>query len=107
MQQVFGQYGYVGRLGGEEFGARLPNIPRAQMKLLLTTLMTKLHAKGFIADGKHLRPTMSFGVVTVDPRLPVANMMRAADQALYAAKNRGRDQFVFAEELDARAIRAA
>ena len=107
MQQVFGPYGYVGRLGGEEFAIRVPKIPQAQLRMLLLVLQSRLHTEGFDAEGQHLNPTLSFGIVAMDKSAPMPALLRAADMALYEAKDRGRDQFVFAEELDAKATAAA
>ncbi|MBG1231007.1 GGDEF domain-containing protein [Aestuariivirga litoralis] len=100
MLQVFGQYGYAGRLGGEEFAVRLPRMPQAQLRLLLAVLMSRLHVEGFEAEGHHLKPTLSFGIVEANAATPVVRLLRAADEALYEAKDRGRDQYVFAGKLD-------
>lgn len=107
MQQIFGPYGYVGRLGGEEFAIRVPKIPPAQLRMLLLVLQSRLHTEGFEAEGERLNPTLSFGIVSVDRVTPLPGLLRAADIALYEAKDRGRDQFVFSEELDAKAADAA
>lgn len=107
LTQVFGPYGAISRIGGEEFAVRLPKLTRAQLELLLQNLGTQLRSEGFRIEGHYLMLTLSLGVVRADASLPIATLLRAADKALYAAKERGRDQFVFAEELDVMAIDAA
>jgi diguanylate cyclase len=107
MQQVFSDGGLVARLGGEEFAVYLPKIPREQVELLLAGLGTRLRATGFNFRGHQIVPTLSSGVVAIDGQSSLATFMCRADQALYEAKRHGRDRFVFAEELDDKAIVAA
>jgi len=107
MMQVLGPYGAISRIGGEEFALRLPKLSRKQLELLLHTLGTKLRNEGFKVESHYLMLTLSLGVVQVDSSLPIATLLRTADRALYLAKERGRDQFVFAEELDTVSVDAA
>ncbi len=107
MQQVFGAHGLVARVGGEEFAIFLPRMARPQVELLLSALGTKLRSTGFNFRGRQIVPTISAGVVVVDPQSTLSNLMARADEALYAAKSGGRDQFVFDEKLDDKTILAA
>ncbi|NKY40395.1 GGDEF domain-containing protein, partial [Cellulomonas septica] len=49
-------------------------------------------------DGEPLRLTLSAGVATLAPGGSADDMLRAADHAMYAAKDAGRDQVVRAAE---------
>ena len=82
---------FVGRLGGEEFAAVLPDTNRAggvqaaeKIRAALATISV---------PGVERRITASFGVAVMpddagEPDL----LLRVADRALYAAKNAGRDR---------------
>jgi diguanylate cyclase len=107
MQQIFSGHGLVARVGGEEFAIFLPKMERAQVELLVSILGTKLRNGGFDFRGRRIVPTLSVGVVAIDSQSQLATFMARADQALYAAKRGGRDQFVFDETLDGKASVAA
>ena len=107
MQRVFGPHGMVARMGGEEFGVYLPDKSREQVELLVASLGTKLRSEGFRYREHHLVPTLSLGIVATTKELSPACMLSKADEALYNAKHRGRDQYVFIEHLDEKAEVAA
>ena len=101
MMQVIGKHGFVGRMGGEEFGIRMPHISRAQADLLMATLGTRLRSYGIKHDGNYLKPTVSIGLIGDDGQQTLPQLLRRADICLYKAKSAGRDQHVF-EVLDER-----
>jgi diguanylate cyclase (GGDEF)-like protein len=71
----------VGRWGGEEFALLLPKTPGEQA----------VHLVGRLREGlRELGVTASFGVATYRGDLP--DLYRRADQALYRAKEKGKDQ---------------
>jgi diguanylate cyclase (GGDEF)-like protein len=82
----------VGRLGGEEFGVLLPS-GNTSVALLLASRVKS----GFSDGSKHglpidARPTASFGVAELAVGESLEGAMLRADQALYRAKNEGRDR---------------
>jgi diguanylate cyclase (GGDEF)-like protein len=107
MQQIFGSHGLVARVGGEEFAIFLPQLDRQRVELLLATLGSKLRTGGFAFKSKQIVPTLSGGVVAIDSQSQLAAFMARADQALYVAKQNGRDQFVFDESLETKGSAAA
>jgi diguanylate cyclase (GGDEF)-like protein len=93
------------RLGGEEFALILPEIDEGGAFLVAERLRRATHRS--FADGP-LPLTISFGVATFpehgdDPD----TLLRAADQALYAAKDLGKDRSVIYSAELARTVREA
>ncbi|TIM20324.1 MAG: GGDEF domain-containing protein, partial [Mesorhizobium sp.] len=81
----------AGRIGGEEFAIILPGTNLAAARLFAEGTRSAfggLPIDGLPADS---RCTASFGVAELHPSEDFADLMRRADQALYQAKNAGRD----------------
>jgi diguanylate cyclase (GGDEF)-like protein/putative nucleotidyltransferase with HDIG domain len=94
--------GMVARWGGEEFLVVLP--PGAVGTVALRAaeaLRVAVAARPVQALGDDLELTISAGVAAFEPGASVGDVIGAADRALYAAKRRGRNQIVCAEELGA------
>lgn len=90
----------LGRLGGEEFGLVMPGSTPEQALVLVERLRAAVrdgvpHPAG---DGRLL--TVSAGIALVpdmaEEESALAQALRAADQALYAAKDQGRDRALIA-----------
>ncbi len=94
----------VGRLGGDEFVALLPEIAGdADAERVAQRMLEALRAPVQV-DGQDLIATASVGVALF-PRdgNTVAELMRASDVAMYAAKERGRNNcVVYTPRLSAR-----
>ena len=81
-----------GRLGGEEFGLLLQDID-STAAMEVAERMRGLLADTLLIETPPLRASASFGVAMVDRDIvSVEAWMAAADQALYEAKHRGRNQ---------------
>ena len=81
----------AGRIGGEEFAIILPGTNLAAARLFAEgtrSAFGTLPIDGLPADN---RCTASFGVAELHPSETIADLMRRADEALYLAKNAGRD----------------
>jgi len=81
----------AGRIGGEEFAIILPGTNLAAARLFAEgarSAFSALPIDGLPVDN---RCTASFGVAELHPSEDFAGLMRRADQALYQAKNAGRD----------------
>jgi diguanylate cyclase (GGDEF)-like protein/putative nucleotidyltransferase with HDIG domain len=79
----------VGRMGGEEFALVLPETDEHEGYILAERLRAKIRAN-FAADLFPL--TISFGVASYPTHgATTAALLKAADQALYTAKEFGRD----------------
>jgi diguanylate cyclase (GGDEF)-like protein len=88
----------IGRWGGEEFLAILPCTPLAAGVLAAERLRRRLRDAPVHSAAGPLKITGSFGVAAAVTGNPEA-ALRAADAALYEAKQRGRDQVVSTPEL--------
>ena len=87
----------IGRIGGEEFAVLVPETSAEAAQHLATRLTENCRSILIPAEAGDARCSCSLGVTEVRPddeRLD-AVMMRA-DQALYAAKRAGRNQWTFA-----------
>jgi diguanylate cyclase len=83
------------RLGGEEFGLLCPRLKLEQAKIVAEDIRVKLASVPFSSNrtGERIPPvTASFGVAQKRPNDGLTNIIERADQALYAAKNAGRNQ---------------
>ncbi len=82
----------LGRLGGEEFAAIIPEETAGAIQVA-ERLRLAFQAAGLTIDGHEIGATVSIGVVT--SYAPVPNLdalLLRADEALYAAKNGGRNR---------------
>lgn len=83
------------RYGGEEFAVILPNMELNIAVDLANDLRETISAKKIIkrSTGEDVgKVTMSFGVAQYTPREDMDTLLNRADEALYEAKNGGRNQ---------------
>lgn len=82
----------LGRLGGDEFTVVLPGMDRKQAEQVAEQLRSTLENASILANQQRVTVTASFGVAELDPeRLDLDDMLNRADQALYQAKDAGRN----------------
>ncbi len=86
------------RYGGEEFAILLPDTELANAAALAETIRERLQRIGMPHDASLAAPvlTASFGVAAVVPHRGMAAdlLVRHADEALYAAKAKGRNRVI-------------
>ncbi len=85
----------VGRLGGEEFAIIMPRSNEGDGQHLASRILRAVRAFPW----QHAPVTVSAGVAQLTPSQTPAELLHAADQAMYAAKRQGRDRTVRASEL--------
>ncbi|WP_075221504.1 GGDEF domain-containing protein [Acuticoccus yangtzensis] len=92
LRRILGRDGILCRLGGEEFAVVFPGHSLNQVMALLDH--TRRAIAGLAIPGvEGLRITASFGVAPLFPEVVnVSAWLKAADSALYAAKQGGRNQ---------------
>ena len=89
---------FIARYGGEEFVALLPGADRLGAQVVARRMNRAIYdAQLEHAHGIDGRVTVSTGVATGWPP-GVQNLVREADQALYAAKGSGRNRYVSGSE---------
>ncbi|MDO6748579.1 diguanylate cyclase [Gilvimarinus sp. 1_MG-2023] len=86
----------IGRYGGEEFVAVLPDCGPESAQKLLEAVRESFAALGFSVAGEHFNVTLSAGIATAAG--PGENLLESADKALYQAKHSGRNCVVTAGE---------
>ena len=90
----------IGRIGGEEFAIILTNADVANVGLVSSRVCQPITfdaAKDIDAGIESFEVTMSAGGIVALPGQDLTELMRYADQALYAAKANGRARVVFYE----------
>jgi two-component system, cell cycle response regulator len=84
----------VARYGGEEFVVVLPETEREGAEHLAERIRHRVGGLPMRAYGAELRVTVSIGVAVFPGHAEnAAGLVRAADEALYAAKAAGRDRW--------------
>ncbi len=93
----------LARFGGEEFALLMLETDHAQAFESATRFVELMRAEPFVLpDGKKIAVTLSGGVATIGHHGDrVASLIKAADQALYLAKQQGRDRACSADEIAA------
>ena len=86
----------IGRYGGEEFILLLPGTVPDAAVTFAERVRKEVEGHTFVFDGGSVRRTASFGIAGwPHPRIPGCDrMVRAADDALYVAKETGRNRVV-------------
>jgi diguanylate cyclase (GGDEF)-like protein len=91
--QVVSVHGAACRFGGDEFAAFLPGLTKRGGKQVGESIRTLVAGHRFEKDGVVVRPTISIGISAFPDDGATADLLlRKADEALYRAKNSGRDR---------------
>ena len=87
----------VARLGGEEFGMLLPNTKIQDALVFAERLRAAIAASGCVAEDEHKRITVSIGLASFEAdMLDLDALIAKADEAMYKAKESGRNRVVCA-----------
>ena len=82
----------LSRWGGEEFLFIFPETNEQEAKTVIEQIRENLSAEPIPLDGKSHRVTSSFGVCEISSSMTLTTALNLADQALYQAKNDGRNK---------------
>jgi diguanylate cyclase (GGDEF)-like protein len=95
----------IARLGGEEFAAVFYDVGRERALVIAERIRSAFAEAANVVEGCPVRATVSIGMVMSEQSdLEITELLRQADQALYRAKERGRNRVELAA-LDGRARR--
>ncbi len=94
LRDTFRQVDAIGRYGGEEFVAVLPHTNREEAYRTAERIRARIEGHEFRAGGKILRVTISVGVASYpsDNIDAPGDLVQQADDALYRAKQGGRNR---------------
>ncbi|MFL6549881.1 MAG: diguanylate cyclase [Povalibacter sp.] len=82
----------LGRYGGEEFCAILPETNLSSAVRIAEELRALVAAHSFVAEMTELRVTMSVGVAALNGVMQAEQLYKSADEMLYEAKRTGRNR---------------
>ena len=93
----------VARYGGEEFAVVLPATPEKDALELANRIRQAIEKVNFIHAGKRVLLSASLGVAARNPTAfdTPNRFITAADEALYRAKESGRNRVIVAEQANA------
>ena len=94
LQTALGEHGaLLARFGGEEFVAVVPDVDAERLLALAEDLRARIRAEPVRHGGAGIGLSASIGLHVVHPDQPTTpdEALHRADDALYAAKDRGRD----------------
>ena len=82
----------IGRYGGEEFVIVVPGCTANSAALLAERFRLIIATEPVVLEREEIHVTMSFGVAGTTDLTNADDLLRAADEALYRAKNSGRNR---------------
>lgn len=88
---------FVARMGGEEFVVLLADHNEEQASLRADQVIARVRKEVFVQMGQEIRYRVSVGVAQWQGGEGAAHWLKQADEALYHAKNSGRDRFSVAQ----------
>lgn len=100
IRSIMRSYDLCSRWGGEEFLVIVPHIiSREALAIVAEKLRSDIKIRPFTIDGNHIELTVSIGGYFADPNESTDTILKAADDALYLAKDKGRDCCVVTEAV--------
>ena len=87
----------VARFGGEEFIILLPETPLSDAAAVMTRLQRELTRKFFLSGNDKVLITFSGGVTQMHPEDTQTSVIKRADEAMYQAKQSGKNRVITIE----------
>jgi len=82
----------LGRYGGEEFCALLPETTLQGAAKIAEELRALIAGHTFVADKQEIKATLSIGAGALQPGMSIEALYKGADEKLYEAKRTGRNK---------------
>jgi diguanylate cyclase (GGDEF)-like protein len=82
----------LGRYGGEEFCAILPETPLDGATRIAEELRTMVEQHSFVVEGERIKVTISIGAAELQKGMDLKGFYKSADELLYQAKRAGRNR---------------
>ena len=100
LKQSIRTYDVACRYGGEEFAVIMPNTGLADARTFCERLRKKIEDTTVRHDSKNLRITVSIGLAQFLPEIDksILQLIKRADDGLYAAKQQGRNRVVAVDD---------
>ena len=92
VEETIRTYDAVGRFGGEEFIVVLPGAKQADAFTIAERIRLKINENNANIDGVSIPFTISQGLATCNGKSTVDELIAEADEALYRAKENGRNR---------------
>jgi diguanylate cyclase (GGDEF)-like protein len=101
VQQCIRETDTLSRLGGDEFGILLEEIDSADSAQLVANKIIKCLQTSFMLDKIQINTSTSIGIAFHDqPENTIESLIICADEAMYQAKQQGRNRAVFHQGKD-------
>lgn len=97
----------LARIGGDEFAVLLRGTDLAGARVAGEGVLEAIRREPFVLEGQRIRVTTSIGLATLgDEQLDAGEVLARADQAMYQAKDAGRDRLAEYSPADRKEIEA-
>lgn len=94
MSNILGEDGYIGRWGGEEFLVLFSEKDREYAHQVMEKVRTAVEQLALSFENKPLKTSVSIGISQYRDGDTIDSLLTRADDALYSAKDLGRNQIV-------------
>jgi diguanylate cyclase (GGDEF)-like protein len=85
---------FVGRYGGEEFLAVIPDLDVVEVKTIAERIRKNIESETFHIGSLSLKITASLGVYVLTEKTKIEDAIKLADDALYEAKKSGKNKVI-------------
>ena len=85
---------FLGRVGGDEFAALLPETSQQEAEAMVRRMLDKLRSRRFEFEGQRISISFSAGVAEYEARQSIDDWIQSADRHLYRGKSGGRGRVV-------------
>jgi diguanylate cyclase (GGDEF)-like protein len=94
MKTVLRESDVLARIGGDEFIAVLFDLPDREQALVVADKLLAILSSEYVLSGHHVRASASIGISYFpEPGADVDELIRRADDAMYKAKEQGKNQY--------------